>query len=133
MATYGIDYSVLEGTPYDLDITFQEISGVEVLIQDIYKKLSTPATLFWYQGGTIDITSFQNMTFTNQKLQQLRQELAQLFFDELRFQVDTPQVLFEAPNTLHIIVSFTPSNDPNLKLTLELVSDSNEVKIVRVQ
>lgn len=40
---YGIDTSVLDGTDQVLDDTFNEINGIEVLGQDVYKALSSPS------------------------------------------------------------------------------------------
>lgn len=136
MATYGIDYSCLNGTSYenyDIDLTFLQIGGLDVLLEDVYKKLTTAPTLFWYIGGTIDCGALLNTTFTNQKLLQLKKEISQLFFDELRFSIEDVQVLFRQAMELIIKVVFIPSNDPNLRLQLELVANSNEVRIVRVE
>lgn len=136
MATYGIDYSCINGISYenyDIDLTFLQIGQLDVLLEDVYKKLTTAPNLFWYIGGTIDCGALLNTTFTNQKLLQLKKEISQLFFDELRFSIEDVQVLFRKAMELIIQVVFIPSNDPNLRLQLELVANSNEVKIVRIE
>ena len=134
MAYVGIDYSVLASDGrQSLDLTFNPISDVqEVVIQSVYKKLTTE-TLFWALGKTIDLRKLQNVTFSAQFLEQLKQKILDLFSDEIRYQILNLDILFKSGNESYFNFEILINEDPNLMLKFTVVAGSNEVVIVRVQ
>lgn len=133
MAYIGIDRSVLDANGTQrLDLTSNRITGVEVVIQSVYKKLTTE-TLFWALGKTIDLRKLQNVTFSAQFLEQLKQKILDLFSDEIRYQILNLDILFKSGNELYFNFEILINEDPNLMLKFTVVAGSNEVVIVRVQ
>jgi len=134
MAYVGIDYSVLASDGrQSLDLTFNPISDVqEVVIQSVYKKITTEI-LFYALGKTIDLRKLQNVTFSAQFLEQLKQKTLDLFGDDIRYQILNLDILFKSSNELYFNFEILINDDPNLVLRFSVVAGSNEVVIVRVQ
>lgn len=126
---YGYDYSVLGGVAGDdLDGTFAEISEEEVLLQDVWKQVSTPAgSCFWAPTKTLDLRDYLRDSISLSDAAALEKLIEGLFEDDPRMGV-AATVTF-AVRVLTVDITITPSKGAAFRAVL--TADSNDVRIER--
>lgn len=131
-ATYGLDHSVLSGPQGDdLDTTFAEISGEEVLLQDVFKQVTTPAgSCFWAPTRTLDLRDYLRDSLSTTDVAALEKALEQLFEEDPRTLVEASVSYDGNLRTLTITLTITPVRGVTFQAIL--TADSNAIRIERV-
>lgn len=127
-----IDYSVLSGpNGDDLDATFTPLgSNEEVLLQDVYKQVTTPAgSCFWAPTKTMDLRDLLNDSVSTSEIADLAAKLEGLFEEDPRMQVSAAVSFDGLARTLTVTLTITPKQGDTFVLVL--TADSNEVRIER--
>lgn len=132
---YGTDYSVLAGATGGpaLDTTFQQITDPgEVLRQDLYKRLTTPAgALWWAPTATLDVREWLLKVSTVANRSQLERAIVQVCATDERLDPDQTAVAVTfADATLRISVTVYGALDGQpVSLVLDVASGG--VSVVR--
>lgn len=141
---YGIDYSVLSGPERDdLDYTFDEMVNGNVLLQDIWKGITTPSTavividnnppapLLWWEDPPVsfDIRDYLNESVTPDVASILKTRIEQIYVDDLRFAELNAATSF-ANRTLTTTIRATAATGQNLVMVL--TAGSNKITVESV-
>lgn len=128
---YGVDTSILL-YPDGLDLTGNLMDDpYQVLIEDVYKKITCPTGAYELDPNTMDIRDYLRATLSQQDLEILKTRLIAVFDEDLRMQVDVSIVKTSLLGTLEVYLLITPSDDET-PLELKITADPFEVKIERV-
>lgn len=73
--TYGLDRSYFDG---------EAINGIDVLAQDVIKRVTTPTDKMWWQPRSIDLTNILYQKINNSEIIALKSTLIDLFSDDPR-------------------------------------------------
>lgn len=121
----GIDYSVLAGPKGNqLDTTFAEIIDPnEVILQDVYKALTTPpgrvnppVGMFW-SNECIDLRNYLLKSYSQAQKQSLRDNCLRVFYNEIRYDID-------------ITIDFQGFGIQNMKVSAEVYPSTNTTPIL---
>lgn len=127
---YGMDYTIFSGTPPDLDLSFSEITDPgQVLLEDAYKKLTTPSGIedpptgqFW-DTNTIDLREYFLSSMSPAQVADLTVRIRSVFDTELRYDI-TPTVTF-SQGVLTVLIDLIPSSDLRpLRMVFTITSTS---------
>lgn len=129
--TYGLDYSVLSGPQGDdLDTTFSEIDGEQVLLEDVWKQVSTPAgSCFWAPTRTLDLRDYLRDSVSQAEMAALEKQIEALFEEDPRMVVSASVSWDQGARTLTVEIEITPAKGQTFRATI--VADSNDVRIER--
>lgn len=143
---YGIDSSVLAGpTGDDLDATFAERSGVENLIEDMYKLCTTPSaqvvevdgqirpSLFWERPPvSFDLRDYVLSTPSGAELSTIGARIETAYEDDPRFSSLSAEASYSASaGALSVAVQAVAASGEGFALVL--TADSNTVTVERLQ
>lgn len=123
---YGIDYEIFP----DLDLTFTIVSDyIKVLMEDVYKKLTTkpgiidPATGQFWDTNTMDLKDYLGDQLSVKELNALQTRIISIFETELRYQVNV--VVQYINGSLFVAVTIFPSNDETpIKMVFNVTSSN---------
>lgn len=143
---YGIDISILAGPERnDLDYTFNEIVDASVLLQDVYKGVTTPsaaviiidsnppAPLLWWEDPPVsfDIRDYFNESVTPDVSSVLRARIEQIYVDDERFATFDASTTFSGiSRTLTADIRATAASGQQLRLVL--TAGSNKITVESV-
>jgi|JI9StandDraft_1071089.scaffolds.fasta_scaffold433783_2 hypothetical protein len=126
MSIYGTDFEMFP----DLDLTFTEMTNSEdVLIQDAYKRLTTPSGFTNPAGGqfwdinTLDLKEYLGDTMSGFKLQAMKARISSIFSTESRYDIKC-EVSF-SKGVLTVVLNMFPSNDRRVISMVFTLKDSN--------
>lgn len=140
---YGIDTSIFlsDGTQ-DLDTTFGEINDVNILLQDVYKGITTPseavvvidgnppAPCLWWETPPVsfDIRDYFNDSVDYTISSLLRNRIEDIYVDDLRFFNGVEAAVTFAQNTITATVTGTAVTGQNLQLVVTAGSDVVQIQ-----
>ena len=117
--SYGIDYSVYP----NVDTTFQPMFGEEVLLQAVYKRITTrTGDLFWDPTGTCDVRDWLLDTFSKADIAAKESYLTSLFEADPRMNI-TFSLFFEQ-GKLNIDAVIHPSVGNSFRASFQVDSYS---------
>lgn len=136
---FGLDTSVLEGEEQDLDDTFGEINGPEVLGQDVYKALSTPSApvvfvdgqgpfplLFWEDPPVSwDLRDMLNDSVAPADIASTEARTEAIYAADLRFTRFSAHATYDG-RTIAMVTDGLASGQP---LQVKLTADSNQITV----
>jgi hypothetical protein len=135
----GIDYSSTAGPFQDqVDLTFTEIvDPIEVIVQDVIRAVTTPQGdpdllygQFW-SPDSIDLTQYVQGTYTEAQLDQIKSDIDSVFYNELRYAVNTTvNIIKGVPIELQIDLQVYPSTDTT-PIVITFVVGTNGVTFSR--
>lgn len=114
---YGVDLPSLP----DLDPNMREISGTEVLAQDLIKRIST-ALLFYAPGKTIDVRSYLSKGITDQQLYTVKDVVEQTILLDERVQACTCAPTTDGVSALTLAIQVTPNAGPAFQMIASVTS-----------
>jgi len=118
MSSLGIDYSVVAG----LDLTFTEITGPQMLLEDVVKAVTIPAgSLWWAPQATIDLRAYLNSTLSEEERRRLARAIESLFTDDPRMAVAC-EVSY-AGRRMSVGFTITPVEGEEFTATLQVNED----------
>lgn len=123
MTDYGVDVSVLPG---GLDLSFGEISGVRVLIEDAVKALTTASGVLWWDPDTLDLRLELLNTSTAREREVLAARVKNILENDPRVRTVSVAVT-SASNELGVRVRVYPLEGASF--TFSLTTENGEVKV----
>lgn len=115
MADPGIDYD-------EDDLTFAERTGVQVLVKDVLRSVTTPAgALWWAPTATLDLRDYLNASLSPQDVADLARRCAALHADDPRMAVACG--LTFAQRTLTAAFTITPVDGETFTVTITIGAD----------
>lgn len=125
----GVDYSIRSGPGDDLDGTFEEIYGVQVLLEDAYKTVTTPAgSLEWDVSGTLDVSEDLGDSSDASDRAALKSRCSALLSEDARVEDVTVEVTYDAAQKAETL-SITETAVTGQTLTLSVVLGTNQVEV----
>lgn len=123
MVDFGTDSSVFPA----FDDTFTQHTDSSVLVQDLYKTVTTPqGALFWAPTKTLDLREELNSSASAQDRAALAARIEALFDDDPRI-ADITATLTHAGLALRVDLSGTATTGQAFRLVL--VADSNQITV----
>lgn len=135
---YGIDTSVLAGADQDLDDTFTEMNGVQILQEDVYKGITTPSApvvligselrplLFWEDPPvSFDVRDWLNDSLARTDMGVLEARIEAIYEADRRF-TSLKASAGLSLGTLSATITGQASGQP---LSLTLTADSSKVTV----
>lgn len=126
----GIDYSCLAGPDGDdLDLTFTEMTGPSVLLEDAYKGVTTPeGDLWWAPADSVDITAQLGESTDAAERQAIKSRASALLSSDLRVRDVGVDIKYDSASRTQR-VTITETVITGQKLGLVLTAGSNGVSV----